>query len=111
VRDDLRLLKKHAPEAYRAAAVGRVNARLAQLRGDVAEAIAYLRESATAYEATGAVDEAARDRYALGALAGGEAGTSQQAAALKKLHALGIGDPLADVRGYYPELAAGAIRA
>ena len=111
VREDLRLLKKHTPEAYRVAAAARVSGRLAQLRGDSAGAIAHLRESMAAYDAAGAVDEAARDHYALGALSGSDEGAGQRAAALKKLQSLGVAEPLADVRGYYPELVAGADRA
>jgi eukaryotic-like serine/threonine-protein kinase len=87
----------------------RIEARVALAEGDKATACTLLEASAARFEAAGARDHAARDRFALGVLQGGEAGSAQQQAALTLLCELGVVAPLHDLRGYYPELLAGEV--
>jgi hypothetical protein len=63
-----------------------------------------LSRSVSAFEQTGASDEAARDRYALGYVLGGAAGSELRVAADALLREKGLVNPLADLRGFYPEL-------
>ena len=86
----------------------RIDARIALAKGDKAVAQELLRASIGNFESAGARDHAERDRFALGALQGGEEGKALQQAALRRLNALGIVAPLRDLRGYYPELIADA---
>ena len=104
VRADLKRLSGHAPEPFRPCATARLAARIALLRGDEPRAVEQLHRSHAAHAEIGAVDEAARDRWALGSLLGGSEGQAHTSAALERLRLQGIADPLADLRGYYPEL-------
>jgi hypothetical protein len=103
VKSHVRWIARKAPEPLRASASSRLRARLAYLRGDVAEAVELFRNSSEQHGAIGVLDEAARERYALGCVLGGEQGEELKAAALSVLSTLGVVDPTADVRGYYPE--------
>jgi len=82
----------------------RIEARLALAEGDTAAAQQLLAQSIAAFEEDGMRDNAARDRFALGALQGGAEGRALQNAALSQLTELGIVAPLRELRGYYPEL-------
>jgi hypothetical protein len=82
----------------------RIDARTALLQGDKATAAQLLAASIASFESAGARDQAARDRFALGALQGGEQGAALQQAALAFLAELGVTSPLGQLRGYYPEL-------
>jgi eukaryotic-like serine/threonine-protein kinase len=105
IAEDLRWLSKKAPEPYRAPSSARLRARLAYLRNDPRAAAQLFRESMEQQTELGAADEAARERYALGCVLGGDEGVRLKAEALTALRALGVVDPEADMCGYYPELA------
>jgi hypothetical protein len=104
IAEDLRWLSKKAPEPYRAPSNSRLRARLAYLRNDARAAAELLRDSLRQHTELGAADEVERERYALGCVVGGEEGAKLKAEAVTALRALGVVDPEADVRGYYPEL-------
>jgi hypothetical protein len=104
VRKQLRWLETKAPLAFRKSAPTRVQARLAALSGDRSRAAELLAASSRAHAEIGAVDEAERDRYALGSLIGGQQGVDMIEAAGAALHTMGIRDPSVDVRSFYPEL-------
>jgi serine/threonine protein kinase len=104
IAEDLRWLSKKSPEPYRAPASSRLRARLATLRDDSQAAAELLRDSMRQHTEIGAADEAARERYALGCVIGGDEGARFKAEAMDALRALGVVDPEADVHGYYPEL-------
>ena len=87
------------------AEVARIQARLAILGGDRAGAQQWLDNSIAGFVKWGARDQAARDRYALGRLLGGEQGRVLVQEALEVLAQMGIADPAYDVQGYFPELA------
>jgi hypothetical protein len=82
----------------------RIEARLALAEGDKAAAQQLLTQSIAAFEEGGMRDSAARDRFALGALQGGDEGRALQSAALSQLTEIGIVAPLRELRGYYPEV-------
>jgi eukaryotic-like serine/threonine-protein kinase len=82
----------------------RIDARIAQLQGDRPRARQLLAASIERFEAVGAGAEAARDRFALGVLQGDAA---LQSAALQYIADLGVAEPLAQLRAYYPELTEG----
>jgi hypothetical protein len=109
-RDAPRLLAPHikvlASSKHRDAKVvlARIRGRLASIQGDKAAAQRWLETSMTAFEQRGARDEAARDRYALGMLTGGEKGQALARDAAELLTSLGVVDVRRDIRGYYPEL-------
>jgi hypothetical protein len=104
VKHCLRFLASSAPEPLRKPAAARLRARIACIRGDRARGIQLLQESITQHEHMGAVDEVARERYALGCLLGGSEGEAQQKSARAALAGCGVVNPEADIRGYYPEL-------
>jgi hypothetical protein len=104
IAEDLRWLSKKAPEPFRAPSSSRLRARLAILRNDSEAAADLFRDSARQHAEIGAADEAARERYALGCVVGGDEGARLKAEALDALRALGVVEPEADMRGYYPEL-------
>jgi hypothetical protein len=109
VRPDVRALRRLPPGTYRDVALARLRARCAYLRGDVASAIAALRESTSLLDAASYLDEPERDRFALGCLNGGAEGAQLRAAVVARLHALGALVPLEELRSYYPELFAAGL--
>jgi eukaryotic-like serine/threonine-protein kinase len=82
----------------------RIEARLALMRSDKTAALRHLAASIQSFEAHAAPDQAARDRFAQGALQGGEQGAALQREALAQLDKVGVAAPLSHVLGYYPEL-------
>jgi eukaryotic-like serine/threonine-protein kinase len=104
LRRDLRVLTKSPFMHWGAGASQRMNARMAYLRGELETAAALFSKSAAAYDLAGSADEAARDRYALGFVLGGAAGNELRVAADALLRERGVVNPLADLRGFYPEL-------
>jgi serine/threonine protein kinase/tetratricopeptide (TPR) repeat protein len=82
----------------------RIDARIALAQGDKAKAIERLMASIASFERAGATDQAARDRWALGALQGGLEGAALQESALAYLTELGVIAPIKQLHGYYPEL-------
>jgi hypothetical protein len=103
VHHDVEWLSTKSPAPLRAAVRARLSARIAQLRGDRARAAEQFRVSVAQHQQLGAADDVERERYALGCVLGGDDGKSLKALALAALHALGIAEPLADMRSYYPE--------
>ncbi|MET0387701.1 MAG: protein kinase [Polyangiales bacterium] len=104
VATDIRVLRGARVQS-KDGALARTAARLALLAGDRAAARPQLEASIRGFERYEiASDEAARDRYALGALIGGSEGAALQTTALTTLRDYGYADPLADLAGYYPEL-------
>jgi hypothetical protein len=85
----------------------RIEARTRLLEGDKPTAIQRLTESSRSFEQQGALDQAARDRYALGVLTAGDAGAELMRAALAFLSELGVVAPLRQLYGFYPELLGG----
>jgi hypothetical protein len=104
VKHCLHFLADSAPLPLRKPAAARVRARIACIRRDHARAVERLQESIALHQQSGAADEVARDRYALGCLLGGREGAAQQQHALALLSSCGVANPEADIRGYYPEL-------
>ena len=103
VATDLRALRRFKGTAA-AAVRARTRARLKLLAGDHAVARELLRFSMAGFKGDTLADEAARDRFAFGALLGGAEGAKLRAAALETLRAHGYRDPLRDIASYYPEL-------
>jgi serine/threonine protein kinase len=103
VKSHVRWIASKAPEPLRASASSRLRARLSHLRGDAARAAELFRTSAEQHDAIGVLDDAARERYALGCVLGGDQGRELKQAALSALRELGVLEPAADLRGYYPE--------
>jgi hypothetical protein len=84
--------------------ISRVEARLAYLEGDQDTALQRLRESADGNERAGSIDEATRDRFALGLIIGGDEGTALRTTHERLLRERGVHDPSSNMRGYFPEL-------
>jgi hypothetical protein len=103
IAPDLRSLQKSSAAAAPALAA-RMRARLALIAGDRVTPRKLLELSSNGFEKDSVVDEAARDRFALGVVIGGDAGAQMQAAALLALRAHGYVDPRKDLQAYYPEL-------
>jgi hypothetical protein len=103
VRADLRALTK-LKLPWCEPAISRAEARLAYLEGDQDTALERLRESADGYERSGSIDEATRDRFALGLLIGGDEGTALRTTHERLLRERGVHDPSSNMRGYFPEL-------
>ena len=103
VAGDLRVLQRIEPASAQGV-IARTRARLALLAGDRQAARAHLEASLRSFVAGELVDEAARERYALGALRGDAEGAAMQAASLEELRGIGYANPLRDLAGYYPEL-------
>jgi serine/threonine protein kinase/tetratricopeptide (TPR) repeat protein len=103
VADDLRTLTRSTAAAA-PGVVARMRARLALMSGDRVAPRKLFEFSSSCFEKDLVVDEAARDRYALGAVIGGEQGAQLQATALLALRAHGYVDPRKDLSAYYPEL-------
>jgi tetratricopeptide (TPR) repeat protein len=99
VREDWTWLSKQGASH----AAKRVAARLAHVSGDVPKAIQCLREAISELEAQSMVGEAARDRYALGALLAGDNGRALCETSLRQLQALGVVNPRRLLRAHYPE--------
>jgi tetratricopeptide (TPR) repeat protein len=102
VQPDMRRLAA-ATQPAAAGVLSRTRARLALMEGDRERARAELQRSLACFERLGVRDEAARDRYACGALLGPE-GQALQRSALAALRAHGYVHPEGDLGGYYPEL-------
>ena len=103
IAGDLRMLQRMEPASAQGV-IARTRARLAILADDRQAARAHLEASLRSFEASELVDEAARERFALGALRGDAEGAAMQAASLEKLRSVGYVNPLRDLAGYYPEL-------
>jgi len=103
VADDMRALERSRAAAA-SGVVARMRARLAVMAGDRVTPRKLFEESSSCFEKDSVVDEAARDRFALGAVLGGEEGAQLQATALLALRAHGYVDPRKDLLAYYPEL-------
>lgn len=70
----LRQLGEGGVGTFREAAPARLQARVALLRGESAEAVELIQARMRANTESGAIDEAARDRFAFGLLQGGSDG-------------------------------------
>jgi len=103
VAQDLRTLERSREPAADGVAA-RMRARLALIAGDRVTPRELLEQSSACFEKYRVVDEAARDRYALGAVIGGEEGAQLQATAILALRTHGYVDPRKDLLAYYPEL-------
>jgi len=99
VREDWAWLAKQGASH----AAKRVAARLAHIGGDVPRAIQCLRDAILELEAQSMFGEAARDRYALGAMLGGAQGRPLREASLCQLRLLGVVNPRRMLRAHYPE--------
>jgi hypothetical protein len=104
IRQDLSWLSNKALAPLRAPARARLLARLAYLRGNSVKAVERFRESIEEHTKLAAMDEVAREQYALGCLLGGDEGAQIKSRALEALLVLGVSEPEADLRAYYPEL-------
>jgi eukaryotic-like serine/threonine-protein kinase len=103
VARDLRAMERNR-RAAAPGVVARTRARLALIAGDRDTPRALFELSSRCFEQDKVIDEAARDRFALGAVLGGEEGAQMQAMALLALRAHGYVDPRKDLLAYYPEL-------
>jgi hypothetical protein len=108
VREHTHWLEHKAPLPFRKPAPARLRARLAALSGERERAAQLLDLSCSAHTEIGAVDEAARDRYALGLLQGGTAGTKLIETAVAALQSMGVREPQREILAYFPELTHGA---
>lgn len=104
VREDLRALQRLSGPGPRSPGCGRVEARLAFLRGDTQRAASILRENWQRSRELDHLEEAERDRLALGYVLGGNEGAQLRAAAIASSRELGVADPLAMLRSTYPEV-------
>jgi len=104
VAPDLRALASVDSPLARATCL-RTRARLAYLQGDRAGAQRLLEASIPLFDHQNSREEAARDSWACGTLAGGEAGAALKANALEQLRGVGVVDPIRDLASYYPELS------
>ncbi|HKU40003.1 MAG TPA: AAA family ATPase, partial [Polyangiales bacterium] len=103
IAGDLRMLE--SVKGYGAeGAVARTRARLLIFAGDRAGAREQLQRSIRCFDKPDSLDEAARDRYAYGALLGTAEGAALQAAAVELLCKYGYANPQRDIASYYPEL-------
>jgi serine/threonine protein kinase len=107
VREHLHWLATKAPLPFRKPAPARLQARLAALSGKCERAAQLLELSCAAHTEIGAVDEAERDRYALGLLQAGAGGAALIESAVAALHSMGVREPQREIRAYYPELVHG----
>jgi eukaryotic-like serine/threonine-protein kinase len=106
VHADLRALEAaRSPSAASSAA--RIRARLAYLDADRELAVEELRRCAASHAEVGYAIEAARDRFALGRLLGGEEGRSLQSEAEQRFRDGGMADPHADLSIHFPEIIGG----
>lgn len=103
IRDDLRALESMGGLDLGRARL-RLRARLAYLRGDSTQAARLLRDNCQVLTDMGFLDDAERDRHALGCVIGGEEGAQLRAAACASTRANGVANPLALMRAAYPEL-------
>jgi hypothetical protein len=103
VAEDMRTITRGRSPSAKAVAL-RTRARLSGLAGERDAAREGLRASSASFEAAEIPEEAARDRYAYGALLGGDEGMQLQAAALEALRGFGYVNPRGDIATYYPEL-------
>jgi serine/threonine protein kinase/tetratricopeptide (TPR) repeat protein len=109
IRPDLRVIASLPATPYRDAALARMRARCAFLKGDRTAAVALLRDSARLLDSGSYLEEPERDRFAIGCLVGGSEGRTISAAAEAKLRELGSLVPREDLRSYYPELVAAGL--
>ncbi|HTU58262.1 MAG TPA: hypothetical protein VMF89_07505 [Polyangiales bacterium] len=98
---DFDWLKSKAPVPFRKAAPLRLRARVAAMSGDRQRAIELLEATRQAHAEIGAVDDAERDRYALGLITEAE---QLMAAAANALRNMGVSSPEREIDAYYPEL-------
>jgi hypothetical protein len=103
IRDDLRALRGIHLVRLRDPARN-YEARLAYLRGDVPGAVRAFRESTQQFAQLGLLEEAARERFALGCLLEGEVGARMRASAQAESLAIGIVNPRAMLHSSYPEI-------
>lgn len=103
VANDLRSIAK-ANMAPSLGIIARTHARLHLIAGEHAAARPLLEQSLACFERIESIDEAARDRYALGCLMGGQQGAQMQETALEALRKHGYVNPSKDLLSYYPEL-------
>jgi hypothetical protein len=103
LRDDLQALAK-LKLPWCEPTIARVEARLAYLEGDHDRTLQRLRESADGHERSGPVDEATRDRFAMGMIIGGDEGAALRVANERLLRVRGVHEPARNMRGYFPEL-------
>jgi eukaryotic-like serine/threonine-protein kinase len=104
VRKCLSFLASSAPEPQRKPVAARLRARLAYLDGDSVLAAQLFQQSMQLHQEVGALDDAARERYALGCVTSGAEGDAHKQSALSLLAGCGIVNPESDLRAYYPEL-------
>jgi hypothetical protein len=83
----------------------RAKARLDVMRGDLEAALASFRLSEDAFERAGIVVDAARDRYAIGLIVGGDAGAALRSDAVALVRSKGAVDPVALLVSQLPELS------
>lgn len=104
VRADLRAITRLPPHPKRSFALYHLRARCAYVDGDSTQAIELLAQSRKAMEEMSCADQPERDRWAMGCILGGDEGNQMQERALAALAAIGVRDPLVELRSYYPEL-------
>jgi hypothetical protein len=78
-------------------------ARLAYLEDKVPKAVELMRRSIEEFSSRHMPAEVARSRYALAALLGGTEQAALQASAIQQLSDLGVANPMADLRAWFPE--------
>jgi hypothetical protein len=83
----------------------RVQARLDVIRGNNEAALAAFRRSEAAFDKDGAAVDAARDRYAIGLIVGGDEGAALCSAAEVLVRSKGAVDPVTLLTSQLPELA------
>jgi len=108
IRHELTVHRKALAKAQRRdahAELERIEGRTALLHGDQAAALRWFSASSAGFDAYGARDQAARDRYVLGVLTGGDQGQKLSQEALALLEELGVVSPLQHVQRYFPELS------
>jgi serine/threonine protein kinase len=104
LRADLKAAARTPFEEGRVGIVARTRGRLAYLAGRREEAVELLRLSIEALERGGTPSEAARERYGLAFMIGGEEGRAMAAECDRLMREAGVVDPLTEVWANYPEL-------
>jgi tetratricopeptide (TPR) repeat protein len=104
IRADLKAASRTPFEEGRVGIVARTRARLLYREGRRDEAVELLRQSVEAIERGGAPSEAARERYGLAFMIGGEEGRAMAAECDRLMREAGVVAPLVEVWSNYPEL-------
>lgn len=104
VAKHLRQMKHARGDLAATAAIERTRARLDWLAGKSASARSRFEASVHGFEKVKSLEDGARSRWAMGVIAGKEAGAQDREKAIEVLRAFGHVDPYQDLKAFFPEL-------